>query len=127
MKRPTCEDLDIAFKEHLVEEDDEGVVPVTTYHLEIIYNGTLTDIIIEAQQGPSMVEAWIGFRPIHWSSVGEHDRAKYTTVEGDIEDLKRWVVDNIDEVFEFCFGEIIYLQDRVDRCYRMLKSHLMGR
>ena len=115
--------MEITFKEHLVEES-EDIVPTVTYHLEILYNSTSTNIIIEACCGPSMVEAWIGFRPIHWSSSDEHRREKRVEVEGGIEDLKQWILDNIDEVFEFCFEEIVYLKSHVDECYNMLKRHL---
>lgn len=116
--------MNITFKEHLVEKD-EVFVSRTNYHLEILYNSNLTKIIVEAQVGPGIIEANIGFRPTHWSSYDEHRREMRVELEADdIEYLKRWIVDNIDKVFEFCFEEIVTLKSHVDEHYEMLKRHL---
>ncbi len=119
--------MEITFKTHLMEKD-EVFVSRTNYHLEILYNGNPTKIIVEAQVGPGIIEGYVGFRPTHWSSYDEHKREMRIELEADdVEDLKRWIVDNIDKVFEFCFEEIIQLRSYVDECYNMLKGHLTER
>ena len=119
--------MEITFKEHLVEKD-EIFVSRTNYHLEILYNNDLTKIIVEAQVGPGIIEANIGFRPTHWSSYDEYRREMRVELEADdIEDLKRWIIDNIDEVFEFCFAEVVTLKSHVCEHYDMLKRHLTER
>lgn len=117
--------MEITFKEHLVERD-EIFVSRNNYHLEILYNGRATKIIVEAQVGPGIIEANIGFRPTHWSSYDERKREMRVELDDDnIEDLKRWIVKNIDKVFEFCFEEVVTLKSHVDEHYTMLKRHLM--
>lgn len=119
--------MEITFKEHLVEKD-EVLVSRTNYHLEILYNNNLTKIIVEAQVGPGIIEATVGFRPTHWSSYDEHKREMRVELEADdIEDLKRWIVENIDKVFDFCFGEVIQLKSYVDEHYDMLKRDFLER
>lgn len=116
--------MEITFEEHLVEKD-EVLVSRINYHLEILYNGSPTKIIVEVQVGPGIIEGYVGFRPTHWSSYDEHKREMRVELEADnIEDLKRWIVDNINKVFEFCFEEVVTLKSHVDEHYDMLKRHL---
>ena len=116
--------MNITFKTHLMEKDDV-FVSRNNYHLEILYNSNLTKIIVEAQVGPGIIEANIGFRPSHWSSYDEHRREMRVELDDDnIEDLKKWIVKNIDKVFEFCFEEVVTLKSHVDEHYDMLKRHL---
>ena len=119
--------MEIAFKTHLMEKDEVFVSRIN-YHLEILYNSRSTKIIVETQVGPGVVEANVGFRPTHWSSCDEHKREMRIELEADdVEDLKRWIIDNIDEVFGFCFEEIVTLKSHVDEHYEMLKYHLTER
>ena len=119
--------MEITFKTHLMEKDEVFVSRVN-YHLEIIYDGRPTKIIVEAQVGPGIIEGYVGFRPSHWSSYDEHRREMRIELEADdVEDLKRWIVDNIDKVFEFCFEEVVTLKSHVDEHYEMLKRHLTER
>ena len=119
--------MEITFKTHLMEKD-EVFVSRTNYHLEIIYDGRLTKIIVEVQVGPGIIEGYVGFRPTHWSSYDEHRREMRVELEADnIEDLKRWIIDNIDKVFEFCFEEVVTLKSHVDEHYDMLKRYLTER
>jgi len=96
------------------------------YDLEIFMDGKPTNICIQASSGGGSVEGQICFLPRGYEGYEEMlvSRSKTINLSGDIRHLKKFIIENLDDILEFIMEDLLVLQVKVNESYKIVKAYL---